>query len=70
MTLDIDCMVMKDFACSEKPAFLFFLESLFLHLVGKTSRNKSSGCIYMDERAIPLANAVVERIQKAKYKVS
>tara|TARA_S200002703_G_scaffold158143_2_gene167745 strand:+ start:114 stop:845 length:732 start_codon:yes stop_codon:yes gene_type:complete len=68
MTVDVDCLLMKDFDWPEKPAGFFPREPI----PGTTGWEQAgtrvaAGAVYMDERAIPLANAVVERIKEGPF---
>lgn len=68
MTLDVDCMVMKDFDWPDKPAGYFPREPI----AGTTGWENqgtrvAAGAVYMDDRALPLAQAVAERINQGPW---
>jgi len=68
MTLDIDCMVMKDFEWPEQPAGYFPRKPLEgTNEWENRGTRVAAGAVYMDERAMPLADAVSKRIQQGPW---
>lgn len=68
LTVDVDCVFMKPFQFPAKDLAYFPREPI-PGTVGWENRGTrvAAGAVYMDERAIPLANAVVERIQQGPW---
>ena len=64
LTVDTDCIFMKDFEYPETPTGYFPRKSL-QGTVGWEAKGTqvAAGCVFMDNRAIPVAEAVAKRIE-------
>jgi|TARA_B100001094_G_scaffold328543_1_gene389170 hypothetical protein len=65
LTVDTDCIFMNDFDYPDTPTGYFPRQSLQGTIGWEAKGTKvAAGCVYMDRRALPIANAVTERISE------